>query len=207
MGLRVVGAGFGRTGTLSLKTALEQLLGAPCYHMFEVVERPEHVAAWTDASLGTLPDWDSLFHGYAAAVDWPASAFWPELMEAFPDAVVLLSVRDADAWWRSASRTIFPATRASEEGPFRSMIEALWGHRFTNDTGNEERCKRLFLENIDRVRREVPPERLVEWRPGDGWEPICSALGLTVPGTAFPHTNTTAEFNATRAPGATKEAS
>ena len=97
MTLRVVGAGLGRTGTLSLKVALERLLGAPCYHMSEVFAHPEHVGAWRDAARGRPPDWSALFAGYRAAVDWPAAAFWPELSAAFPDAIVVLSVRDPDA--------------------------------------------------------------------------------------------------------------
>src|SRR5262245_3217336 len=102
MSLRVVGAGLGRTGTMSLKIALERLLGAPCYHMIEVFQHPEHVAFWHEAALGRMPDWDQLFAGYAAAVDWPSAAFWPELMEAYPDALVVLSVRDTQSWWQSA---------------------------------------------------------------------------------------------------------
>src|SRR5579862_5982463 len=108
--MRVVGAGLGRTGTHSLKIALERLLGAPCYHMVEVFAHPEHVPAWRGAALGQMPDWHALFDGYAATVDWPSAAFWPELSEAFPETLVVLSVRDAEAWWQSASQTIFPAT-------------------------------------------------------------------------------------------------
>src|SRR5690348_10458482 len=106
MSLRVIGAGCGRTGTMSLKLALERLLGAPCYHMVEVFAHPEHVPDWHAAALGNMPDWNALFAGYAAAVDWPASAFWPELSAAFPDALVVLSVRDAQSWWQSAHETI-----------------------------------------------------------------------------------------------------
>ena len=106
MSLRVIGAGFGRTGTASLKVALEKLLGAPCYHMIEVFQHPEHVALWHEAALGNMPDWNRLFEGYASAVDFPASAFWPEIMNAYPDALVLLSVRDPEQWWQSASETI-----------------------------------------------------------------------------------------------------
>src|SRR4051812_43170520 len=107
MTLKVVGAGIGRTGTHSLKIALERLLGAPCYHMVEVFERPADVARWQDAADRRPVDWHALMDGFAAAVDWPASACWEDLAEAFPDAVILLSVRDsAEQWWTSASRTI-----------------------------------------------------------------------------------------------------
>src|SRR5438552_15142927 len=107
MTLRIVGAGLPRTGTHSQKVALEQLLGAHCYHMVEVFAHPEHAPIWREAVHGTMPDWPALFdeHGYQAAVDWPVSAFWRQLSEAYPEAIVLLSVRDdADTWWRRADK-------------------------------------------------------------------------------------------------------
>src|SRR5579863_6443630 len=109
MTLQVVGAGLGRTGTTSLKQALELLLGGPCYHMFEVRERPDDPDAWGDAYEGRPPAWDQFFEGYRATLDWPAAPFWPEISTAFPEALIILSVRDADDWWKSASSTIFVA--------------------------------------------------------------------------------------------------
>ena len=107
MEMRVVGAGVGRTGTHSLKVALEQLLDAPCHHMVEVFGQPAQIAGWTDAIEGRPVDWAALLANYGAIVDWPGGSFWPELSSAFPDALVLLSVRDPEAWYRSASNTIF----------------------------------------------------------------------------------------------------
>src|SRR5579862_575672 len=101
MALRVIGAGLGRTGTFSLKLALERLLDGKCYHMMEVFENPHHVADWQSAADGNMPDWDKLFTGYVAAVDWPVSAYYYELAHAYPDALVVHSVRDPDAWWGS----------------------------------------------------------------------------------------------------------
>jgi Sulfotransferase domain len=93
MALRVIGAGFGRTGTHSLKLALEQLGFAPCHHMYEVRAHPEQLAFWQAAARGELPDWDEVFAGFAAQVDWPGARFWRELAEHFPHAKVILSVR------------------------------------------------------------------------------------------------------------------
>ena len=191
--LRVIGAGLGRTGTMSLKLALERLLGAPCYHMIEVFTHPEHIASWHDAARGRMPDWSRLFDGYRAAVDWPAAAFWPELMAAFPDAVVVLSLRDPEAWWRSAYDTIFPASRGAG-GEWRAMIDALFAARFTSALDDRAACIAAFERHNDAVRRAVPVSRLVEWRAADGWAPLCAALGVAIPDEPFPRENTREQF-------------
>lgn len=193
MSLRIVGAGLGRTGTLSLKAALERLLGAPCYHMAEVFAHPEHVPVWTRAARGEPTDWPRLFAGYRAAVDWPAAAFWPEIAAAFPDAPVLLSTRDPASWWESASATIFPAT-ARAEGPWREMVDAMMAARFTSAIHDREAAIAAFERHNAEVRRRVAPDRLIEWQPRDGWAPLCRALGVPVPDEPFPHVNTRETF-------------
>lgn len=201
MTLRVIGAGVGRTGTLSLKLALEELLAAPCYHMIEIFGRPEHIAAWHGAVRGEDTDWSALLSGYRAAVDWPAAEFWPELMDAFPDAVVLLSVRDADAWWESADATIWNAMRTPmpvdqpHMGAWSAMVEDMMRRRFGAWPDDRDATIAAYHRHNERVRAEVPAHRLVEWRTGDGWEPICTALGMAVPDTPFPHRNSRSEFN------------
>ena len=194
MAMRVVGAGLGRTGTLSLKVALERLLGGPCYHMSEVFAHPEHIPVWHAAARGEMPDWSRLLRDYRAAVDWPASAFWPELSRAFPDALVLLSVRDADAWWSSASETIFPALLKQTGGPWREMIEALFASRFTDAITDRDAAIAAYEAHTARVRAEVPAHRLLEWRASDGWQPLCAALSLPVPSEPFPRVNSKEEF-------------
>jgi hypothetical protein len=187
MALELVGAGLGRTGTTSLKAALEQLLGGPCYHMSEVFGRPDVAERWLRAVEGDLPDWDELLAGYRAAVDWPTATFWRELSAAYPDAPVLLSTRDADAWWKSASRTIFP-TIARDQPPDtpialeRRMIAKLFD-RFTPGWQDEAAAKAAFLAHNDAVRDTIPASRLVEWHPGE-----------PVPDAPYPHVNTTDEF-------------
>lgn len=197
--MRVIGAGIGRTGTHSLKIALERLLGAPCYHMVEVFEKPQHVPLWHAAAQGEKVDFRKMLEGYASAVDWPASAFWPELAKTFPNAIILLSTRDVDGWWKSASRTIFETMRRPP-GPqlppgWRDMIVATLG-RFTPDFLDESAAKAAFLRHEADARKRAPANRLVEWTARDGWGPLCAALNLPVPSEPFPVTNTEQEFRA-----------
>jgi sulfotransferase family protein len=198
--LRVVGAGLGRTGTHSLKLALEELLGAPCHHMVEVFQHPEQVAYFRAAMEGKTPDWDELFAGYAATVDWPSCAFWPELAEHYPDAIVLLSTRrDAEAWYKSAIETIFATAGdpgAEQQNPVIAMAAAVSRHRFCDDVTDKAKAIAAYERHNAAVRAAVPKERLVDWQPDQGFSPICAALGLPVPGTPFPHVNTTEEFQA-----------
>lgn len=202
MPVRVVGAGLGRTGTHSLKDALEQLLDAPCYHMIEVFGRPDDIPVWQRAVNGDPPDWPTFLADFAAAVDWPVAAFWPELSAAFPDAVVLLSTRDTEGWWTSASHTIFDAiTRDVPAGEpvlasQKAMITGLLDRTFTPGWRNERDAKAAYEAHNQAVRAAVPADRLVDWHPGDGWEPICAALELPVPNEPFPHVNTTDDFRA-----------
>jgi hypothetical protein len=195
MGLKLIGAGVGRTGTLSLRQALETLLGEPCYHMFEVRDHPEHVPLWHAAARGEPVAWQALLGPYGAAVDWPAAAFWPEIAAAFPDAVILLSTRDAEGWWRSASNTIFEAIQGVT-GPWREMVDAMLAARFTSATHDRDAAIAAFHAHNRAVREHVPAARLVEWQAGDGWEPLCAALGVPIPDLPFPHVNSTEEFRA-----------
>jgi len=200
MSLQVVGAGLGRTGTVSLKVALEQLLGGRCYHMLEVRERPADPDAWGDAYEGRPPAWQDFFGGYTATVDWPAAPFWSEIGAAFPDALILLSVRDADAWWKSASDTIFVAleTYFAEDAPDDGWTRMGQGMMaaFAEDWRDEATAKAAYLAHNQFVRETAPQDRLLEWRAEEGWEPICRALRLAVPDEPFPHTNTSAQTRA-----------
>jgi hypothetical protein len=201
MTLRVVGAGLGRTGTNSLKVALEQLLGGTCYHMAEVFGRPDDIATWQDAVDGRPVDWHALFRDFTAAVDWPVVGFWQDISAAYPDAIVLLSTRSsAQAWWKSADETIFAVMRrgVDYDGLMRDnmiMIRGLF-ERFTPGWDDPATAQRAYEEHNALVRATVPRERLVDWQPGDGWEPICAALGVPVPDSPFPHTNSKDEFRA-----------
>jgi hypothetical protein len=196
--LKVIGAGLPRTATHSLKLGLERLLGGTCYHMAEVFTRPEHVPVWKRATEGDLPDWDAFFEGFTAAVDFPPSAFWRELSEAYPKAPVVLSVReDADAWWRSVDRTVAEITRREPPPDMQPWLEMVIGlmRRTDNDWSDPDAAKRGYERHNAAVREAFAGDgRLVEWLPSDGWAPLCAALGVPVPDEPFPVTNTTAEF-------------
>ena len=202
MTLRIVGAGLCRTGTLSQKHALERLLGAPCHHMTELFEHPEQIPHWQEFADGGEPDWDALLDGYVAAVDLPASLAWRELAARNPDAPVLLSTRESPAvWWRSTDATVLAARRRGmadgmDTTPFGRMIAGLFRSRLCPEPDDAEAMQAAYLAHNDAVRAAIPAERLVEWQPGDGWEPICAALGLPVPDEPFPDVNSTAEFRA-----------
>lgn len=196
MKLRVVGSGVGRTGTMSLKLALEKLLGGPCYHMMEVFARPAHFGVWTAAGRGERVDWHALLDGFAAAVDWPAAAFWEELAAAFPDAIILHSERDPEAWFKSATSTIFKERSEPPPPPMREMLDAMLAAKFTPQVRDHDAAIAAYQRHNARVHATAPKSRLVVWRPGDGWEPLCKALGVAVPAEPFPHVNTTDEFNA-----------
>jgi len=195
MGLKVVGAGVGRTGTHSLKVALERLLGGRCHHMVEMFGDEAQIAGWTAAIDGEAVDWAALLANYTALVDWPGCSFWPELSSAFPDALVLLSVRDPERWYRSASDTIF-GQLAPDRGPWMDAVVHLLGDRFCADFPNRDAMIAAFERHNDAVRAAIPADRLLVWQPSDGWAPICERLGVPVPEEPFPVTNTTDEFRA-----------
>lgn len=198
MALEVIGPGFGRTGTMSFKAALEMLGFAPCYHMVEVYEHDGHVEAWTDAINGGTPDLNALLTNFRAVVDWPACAFWKQLKAANPDAKIVLTRRDPDAWYESMTNTIFPALNAATDNEklarwrvaTRELIfTQTFGDRFDRDAV----VAAMQAHEAD-VIASVPADELLVYTVGDGWEPLCEFLGVPIPAEPFPRTNSTAEF-------------
>jgi hypothetical protein len=206
MSLEVIGAGFGRTGTLSLKTALEHLGYERCYHMYEVLANLHHAPVWTAADGGEPVDWDLLFEGYRATVDWPACVFWRELMDAFPDAKVLLSVRPPERWYESFRSTIYelmtrelppgvelpPEFAGLTEMADRVVRDRSFGPRFAEMTRDE--LIGAYEAHNQSVRDGVPADRLLEFDVAQGWEPLCGFLGRDVPAEPFPNVNDKAQF-------------
>jgi hypothetical protein len=202
MALEVVGTGFGRTGTLSLKGALEQLGFGRCYHMIEVAQNPGHAALWSAAHDGAKTDWAALFAGYRSTVDWPSTRFWREIVDAFPNARVIHTERPPADWYRSVQSTIYQVMkRAEPPGLPPAMSEQLAMARklvlrgvFDDRFEDEGHALAIYEAHNARVKREIPRERLLVYRPGDGWEPLCRFLGVPVPATPYPKVNTTEDF-------------
>jgi hypothetical protein len=206
--MRVIGAGFGRTGTTSLKAALEVLGFGPSYTLGEAFAHPEHVGLWEAARRGEKLDWERFMSGYDVAVDWPACAFYEELMEAFPEAPVILTVRDPAAWYESTRSTIHELRRLTTgplpvrmglalAGPFapgpagvvRLADRLVWQDTFHGRFGDRDHAMNVFEQSNEAVRRHVPPERLLVFDVREGWAPLCDFLGVEAPKEPFPHLN------------------
>jgi len=211
--VKVVGAGFGRTDTMSLKVALETLGFGPCYHMMEVFEHPEHVGFWQAAWRGEPADWDGVLGGYKAAVDWPACAFYEQLMERNPDAKVILTVRDPERWYESTRSTIYELSMIATRSPLFRLVfgairllrfgrvamrnmaeEIIWDGTFDGRFEDKRHAIEVFNRHNEEVRRRVPQDRLLVYEVKEGWGPLCEFLGVEEPDTPFPRLNDAAEM-------------
>ncbi|MEV0643837.1 sulfotransferase family protein [Phytomonospora sp. NPDC050363] len=199
--LRVIGAGLPRTGTTTLRAALGTLLGGRCYHMTEVFDRREDIPEWQAVVDGDIARLPSILGDFTAAVDWPSAGFWPELADLYPDALILLSVRDSGAaWWSSMDATIMgqayrlPEVEFAGDG-FLPMVKGVWrrvfGELFDDPASGAEAYERYVAQ----VRATAPKARLLEWNAKQGWGPLCEALGVAVPDEPFPHLNTREEWS------------
>lgn len=191
MPLQIIGAGLGRTGTASLKVALEELGFGPCYHMGEVLPHvEERVPLWIAAGQGQA-DWDTIFAGYQSAVDYPSCSFWREQMAFYPDAKVILSTRSAESWFDSVHKTIMaPDTTAwLEGGPMREFFELCMWKDYKPFIFDRERMIEYFNRRNEEIMATVPADKLLVFDVKDGWEPLCAFLGVEVPDTSFPRAN------------------
>ncbi len=195
MTLKVIGAGFGRTGTESLKRALEMLGLGPCHHMYEVMDSDVQRARWSAFADGSRTDWPTLFEGYNSAVDWPSAAFWRETMAYYPDAKVILSHRPAEDWWNSYSKTILQALLSGKDvgGMARKVIT---DRVFSGQIEDKAHVIGVYEASIAAVRKDVPADRLIDLPLGSGWGPLCDGLGVAVPSVPYPNGNTQEQFRA-----------
>ncbi len=196
MTLQVIGAGLGRTGTHSLALALEMLGIAPCYHIQAVSKHPHHIDLWNDAMDGKDVDWHTLFSGYKAAVEWPAVAFLKLLIEAYPQAKVTLTLRDAESWYASAVETIFEGLELSQYNPNperrkggamkrRLILDTVFGGKYRD----KAYAIGVYERHVAFVHDLVPEHRLLAFNVKEGWQPLCTFLGTSIPDSPFPRVN------------------
>jgi Sulfotransferase domain len=210
--VKVIGVGFGRTGTMSLKAALERLGAGPCFHMIDLImgeNKARDLPYWVRIAQGEPVDWHEVFDGWEATVDWPGASRWREMCDAFPDVPVLLNVREFEGWYASVENTILAAKLAAQAGELREdanreppapelwgVIEALiWQGDFQGRFEDKAWVREMYEARNAEIQAYVPEDRLIVWELGvDGWEPLCEALGVDVPDTPFPRLHDTNEF-------------
>lgn len=206
MSIEVIGAGLPRTGTLTQKVALEMLGFTPCYHWVDVLADLDRVAIWEKAMDGKA-DWPQIFGESRATVDWPGGYFWRELMDAYPDAKVLLSVRNPQSWEPSFRETIVDMghgqTLLNLLSSARALVDPQWQRyvgfvermfwsqegTFANGHESPQQLIDAMIAHNEEVKRTVPAERLLVWEPADGWGPLCEFLEVDVPAEPLPHAN------------------
>lgn len=212
MSIKVIGTGLGRTGTHSLKIALEQLGFGKCYHMVELLNNPAGLTYFEQAERGENVDWDSLFQGYLSAVDYPVARYYKPLIAKYPDAKLVHTTRNPEAWYESCKNTIFWATKPDAGRIFSMMVRmpfsptirkrlpvlkyngSLIDLEFGKDLNDKTKVMDYFKKRDEEILKTVPKERLIIYNVKDGWEPLCKFLNVPVPSNPFPKSNTTEEF-------------
>ncbi|HJU98616.1 MAG TPA: sulfotransferase [Jiangellaceae bacterium] len=208
--MKVIGVGVGRTGTLSLKAAVERLGFGPCFHMRNVLDHRERLPLWEAAATGSPVDWDAVFAGYESSVDWPGAAFWRELTGHYPRAKVILTVRDPERWYDSVRETIYQLFGGGTDSPLANEAlrripgiatmhafnrKLVWDGPFLEGRFDDRGWAiRAFLRHNAAVREEIPPERLLVFEVSEGWRPLCDFLGVEQPDDEFPRLNDPAAF-------------
>jgi hypothetical protein len=197
MPLKVIGVGLGRTGTMSLKLALEQIGFAPCYHMAELMMNPARGPLWIAAADGK-PDWEAIFEGYPATTDYPACIWWRELAAAYPNAKLILTLRDPEKWFESTQATILSEamTERIKSSPLVPFFEKTIWKAF----GDRTHDRAFMIDHFERhnaaIKAAIPKERLLVYEVSEGWEPLCEFLDVDVPDTPFPKVNSREEMQA-----------
>jgi hypothetical protein len=206
MALEIIGAGFGRTGTYSLKAALERLGFGPCHHMSEVINDPEQVTLWAEVA-GGRPDFERIFAGFRSAVDFPVSAYWQDVFAVTPNAKVILSDRDPEDWYGSFSQTILPLILDKAAWPdnrraWFEMIDKVIVGKALGGRTDREGILAAYRANAKAAQALEAEGRALVFRSRDGWAPLCDFLGVEVPDEPYPKTNPRAEFFAAVKSGA-----
>lgn len=211
--LHIIGAGFPRTGTTSLKNSLEILGFNKCYHMKELLVDPDQLSLWLSLEKTGTTDWNKLYDGYQATVDFPGYPFYKEHMKKYPDALVILTIRPFEKWYTSAFSTVWTAGPQNlpekVELLFRQLFNprlrkvircikfvkrALWGKQFQGRFKDKAFAEKIFNQHIADVKAFVPPEKLLIYDVSEGWKPLCDFLKVPEPSNDFPHLNKKENF-------------
>lgn len=207
--MKLIGAGYGRAGTMSLKGAVETLGVAPCLHMIDLLRNPDLAQRWLPLADNDPVDWEEVFAGFESTVDWPGCVYYNELMEVFPEAKVLLNHRDFEGWHKSMLNTVYAIRKlkmAGQDTPYEGTEAAVspttwqvigktvWEPYAGVDFEDPVAVRPIYDAYFEQVRADVPAEKLLDYRLGDGWEPLCEFLGVPVPDEPFPHHNDTPFF-------------
>lgn len=198
MALSVIGTGLGRTGTESMRFALEELGYAPCHHMRQVYADDSQMRRWAEVVVaGRAPDWERLFRGFLAAVDWPSVLYWRPLVQAYPKAKVILTYRSPESWWESYEKTLL---KVIEDLPSDDLTRRLLDQSFDGEPTDKSHCLQVYERHVRDVMDTVPRDRLLVHHLGDGWAPLCAHLGVPVPSSPYPRTNAGASFRSAYRP-------
>lgn len=199
--MKVIGAGFGRTGTLSLKKALEIAGLGPCYHMEDMIKYPKHIDIWTAAAQGKPVNWDDIFSNYQSSLDFPASLFYRELLDKYPDAKVVLSVREPERWYQSMYDTAYTMMQLTTPAWFKKYVPQykhfadlidllIWDGLFSGKFAKREHAIQVFNQHIEKVKQTVPADKLLIFSVKEGWQPLANFLDFPIPeGVLFPYVN------------------
>jgi hypothetical protein len=198
--LKLINAGLGRTGTTSLKVALDRLGFGPCYHMFDIVSSEERLGQWERIVCdGQRPDWETVFDGYTSAVDGPPAVYYQQIMQAFPGAKVILTVRDGERWYQSTYDTLYqfalrnrdnPAAAGSSQARLYRMTNTMtWDGLFGGRFADRDHAIRVFHDRNEEIIASIEPGRLLVYDVRQGWKPLCDFLGAGLPPEEFPHAN------------------
>jgi hypothetical protein len=201
MALQVIGPGFGRTATNTLKTALETLGFGPCHHMFEIVEQPGLLAPWDRLVSGKSVDWQDVFADFNSQTDWPGAAYWRDLIVAFPEAKVVVTLRDPDSWYDSFQNTIRGAidNTGSHETEHMNAVTKMGSivvkdGVFGGNISDKTHMIDTYNAHLAEIKATVAEDRLLMFSPSEGWAPLCAFLGCPVPDEPFPFTNSRKDF-------------